>query len=117
MARRVAFFFVSLLLVFSVTGKNGGRGGAICPPMPASCCCPSGCGPVNCCPAPASSPTSSPAAPARATVTDDSAWLANLACAALPAGQRAPRPLPSPVTAIPRAPAVPLFLSGGGLLR
>lgn len=119
MLRRVAFFFVSLLLVFSVTGKNGGRGGVCLPaPVPAaSCGCCSGCATVTCCPAPASTPERSPAAPARTTVSDDAAWLAVLSHASLTLDQPAPHPLPPAVSAALRVPAVPLFLSGGGLLR
>ncbi|MFN0066737.1 MAG: hypothetical protein ACKVYV_03780 [Limisphaerales bacterium] len=119
MFRRVAFFFLSLLLVFSVTGKNGGRGG-VCLPAPApaaSCGCCSGCSMVSCCPAPASAPERSPTAPARTSVADDAAWLAVLSHAAPTLDAPAPPPLPPAVSAAPRAPAVPLFLSGGGLLR
>lgn len=119
MLRRVGFFFVSLLLVFSVTGKNGGRSG-VCLPVPvpaASCGCCSGCAKVTCCPAPASAPERSPAAPARTSVSEDAAWLAMLPQAALTLDAPAHHPLPPAVSAAPRAPAVPLFLSGGGLLR
>lgn len=119
MLRRVAFFFVSVLLVFSVTGRNGGSGG-VCLPVPApaaACGCCSGCAMVTCCPAPASAPERSPATPARTASAEDAAWLAVLSYAALTLDAPAPLPLPPAVSATPRVPAVPLFLSGGGLLR
>jgi hypothetical protein len=119
MLRRVGFFFVSLLLVFSVTGRNGG-GGGVCLPAPvpaASCACCSGCATVSCCPAPASAPDRSPAAPVRTASAEDAVWLAMFPRAVLTPDAPAPCPLPPAVSAAPRAPAVPLFLSGGGLLR
>jgi hypothetical protein len=118
MLRHAGFFFVSLLLIFSVTGRNGGRGG-VCLPVPtpaASCGCCSGCVTVSCCPAPASTPKF-PAAPVRAAAAEDAAWLALFSHAAPALDAPAPRPLPPAVSAAPRVPAVPLFLSGGGLLR